>query len=206
MGALMKYFVGAFLVVVLITGYFLNKSNKEDAERLRRAEVAHQQKLEREKVDEAKAIQLSAQRQAEEAKTKALKLEKEKQDQNKRIQTNENEKLKAKEKNEKELQDFQVIFNKWMTQDSIASSTARVAVAAPVTELRKIRDELNSLEIKGCLVNSKSQLMSAMNDEILMFVYFMQNNASSIKKVEELKISYFNKLADAIESDTACRK
>lgn len=72
MGALMKYFVGAFLVVVLITGYFLNKSNKEDVERLKRAEVAHQQKLEREKVDEAKAIQLSAQRQAEEVKTKVL--------------------------------------------------------------------------------------------------------------------------------------
>lgn len=202
----MKYFVGAFLVVVLITGYFLNKSNKEDAERLKQAEIAHQQKLEQEKIDEAKSIQLFAQRQADETKIKALKLEKEKQDQNKRIQASEDEKNQAKEKNKKELQDFKVIFDKWMTQDNIASSTARIAVAAPVTELRKIRDELNSLQITGCLVNTKSQLISAMDDEILMFVYFMQNNASSIKKVEVLKISYFNKLADAIESDTACRK
>ncbi|UUS61830.1 MULTISPECIES: hypothetical protein [unclassified Acinetobacter] len=67
-------------VVVLIVGglfYFVNQSNKADIERLKQAEVAHQQKLEQEKVDEAKALQLSAQRQAELEKTKALKVEQE---------------------------------------------------------------------------------------------------------------------------------
>lgn len=69
----MKYFIGAFLVVVLITSYFLNKSNKEDAERLKQAEVAHQQKIEQEKqaeIDKKEAIvqeEIARQKHANEA-------------------------------------------------------------------------------------------------------------------------------------------
>ena len=196
------------VAAVLIVGglfYFINESNKADVERLKQAEVAHQQKLEQEKVDEAKALQLSAQRQAELEKTKALKAEKERQDQYHKVQNSEKARIAAKEKEENELKAFKIVFDKWMTQDNIASSTARVSIATPVTELRKIRDELNLLQITGCLVGAKSQLMSAMDDEILMFVYFMQNDIRSAKTMEKLKISYFNKLADAIEQNTACK-
>lgn len=47
------------VAAVLIVGglfYFINQSNKADVERLKQADVAHQQKLEQEKVDEAKAL------------------------------------------------------------------------------------------------------------------------------------------------------
>lgn len=197
------------VAAVLIVGglfYFINEINKADVERLKQAEVAHHLKLEQEKVDEAKALQLSAQRQAEVDKEKALKAEKERQDQFKKVQDSEKARIAENEKEERELKSFKVVFDKWMTQDNIASSTARISIAAPVTELRKIRDELNELKITGCLVGAKSELLSAMDDEILMFVYFMQNDIRSVKTIDELKISYLNKLAEAIKQNTACKK
>ena len=197
------------VATVLIVGglfYFINEINKADVKRLKQAEVAHHLKLEQEKVDEAKALQLSAQRQTEVDKEKALKAEKERQDQFKKVQDSEKARIAENEKEERELKSFKVVFDKWMTQDNIASSTARISIAAPVTELRKIRDELNELKITGCLVGAKSELLSAMDDEILMFVYFMQNDIRSVKTIDELKISYLNKLAEAIKQNTACKK
>lgn len=70
MGALnVKYVVGGFIVIVLIIGYFINQSNKEDMVRLKEAEIAQKQKLQDEiakKEAEAQEV-LNKQRQAEES-------------------------------------------------------------------------------------------------------------------------------------------
>lgn len=200
----MKYLI--IVAVVLIGGafYWMNQSNKQDAEYLKQQEIAHQQKLEQEKIDEAIASKMSAQRKAEAEKEKLAKLQQEQQMRNQQYQADQNAKIKDQEKAEKELKAFKEILNKWMTQDNIASSTSRIALSTPVTELRKIKDELNALKITGCLTNAKTQLLSAMDDEILMFVYFMQNNSSSSQMTEKLKISYANKLAEVIKQNTEC--
>lgn len=53
MGALIvKYAVGALIVIVLFVGYYINKSNKEDMVRLKQAEVEQKQRLEQNKIDE----------------------------------------------------------------------------------------------------------------------------------------------------------
>ena len=43
----MKYLLIGFLVLIVGAFYFMHQSNKADAERLKQAEIAHQQKLER---------------------------------------------------------------------------------------------------------------------------------------------------------------
>ena len=48
-GGRMKYGLIAAVIAVVALFYFMSQSNKADAERLKQAEIAHQQKLESEK-------------------------------------------------------------------------------------------------------------------------------------------------------------
>lgn len=70
---IMKYMVGGLIAIVLIIGYFINKSNKEDMARLKQAEVVQKQRIQDEKQaeiakKEAEAQEvLNKQRQAEES-------------------------------------------------------------------------------------------------------------------------------------------
>ena len=45
----MKYGLIGVIVIIIGLFYFMSQSNKADAERLKQAEIAHQQKLESEK-------------------------------------------------------------------------------------------------------------------------------------------------------------
>lgn len=67
----MKHILGALIVFVLLVGYFINKSNKEDQERIKQTQISQQQRLEQNKLDEAQSQKrLEEQRiQFEEAKT-----------------------------------------------------------------------------------------------------------------------------------------
>ncbi|MFN3074024.1 hypothetical protein ACK1JC_10445 [Acinetobacter sp. TY2] len=190
----MKYLVGVFIVLVLLMGYFINKNNMEDHERLKQAEITHQQKLEQEKL-------VAAQREKSRNIEIRLKQEKLAQDKLKAQQ----DQAKKIESEQQEYSAFTSLLSKWINQDNIAGSTARIAVSTPVTELRRIQDELKSLNISGCLGGAKAKLLDAMGDEISMYLYFMQNSINSDVKISELKISYYNKLAEAIESSTACK-
>ncbi len=53
----------------------MSQSNKADAERLKQAEIAHQQKLEQDKANEVNLEQASLARQVEAEKAKVLKAE-----------------------------------------------------------------------------------------------------------------------------------
>ncbi len=166
----------------------------EDHERLKQAEITHQQKLEQEKL-------VAAQREKSRNIEIRLKQEKLAQDKLKAQQ----DQAKKIESEQQEYSAFTSLLSKWINQDNIAGSTARIAVSTPVTELRRIQDELKSLNISGCLGGAKAKLLDAMGDEISMYLYFMQNSINSDVKISELKISYYNKLAEAIESSTACK-
>ena len=71
----MKYGLIAAVIAVVALFYFMSQSNKADAERLKQAEIAHQQKLEQDKANEANLEQASLARQVEAEKAKALKVE-----------------------------------------------------------------------------------------------------------------------------------
>ncbi|WP_180182833.1 hypothetical protein [Acinetobacter sp. YH01020] len=77
----MKYALLGLISVVVIAFYAMNQSNKADAERLKQAEMAHQQKLEQDKANEERLANEAKQR---EINAKAIRVEKD-QAQNKAI-------------------------------------------------------------------------------------------------------------------------
>lgn len=198
----MKYLI-IFLVVLMVGAWtYMYKSNQESKKRLEDAAQAYKEQ----QAQVASEIKADQEKYDKEEAHKKLALDKENKAVAKQRQIEENNLLKEKEKNKKELDAYEVVLRKWMQQDSIATSTARVALSTPVTELRKIRDELDKTEITGCLAEAKSSLLSSMDDEIMMFVYFMQNNVLNAKKKDELQVSSLNKMADSMNISNKCRK
>lgn len=61
----MKYLLAGVFVLILAFGVFAYKSNEADKERLKQAEIAHQQKLEQEKIDAANAAKSAAEKKAQ---------------------------------------------------------------------------------------------------------------------------------------------
>ncbi|WP_286934857.1 hypothetical protein [Acinetobacter sp. UBA6571] len=190
----MKYLIIGLLVLASGMFYFMHQSNKASAERLKQAEIAHQQKLEMEKQAEAEA------QKKHEMELKAKQAERKKIE-----QAAELEKAQKIEIEQQEYKLFMSLLAKWMSQDNIAGSTSRIAASAPVTELRKIHDELRSTNITGCLKDAKGKLLDAMNDDLTMYLYFMQNDIRGNLKIPDLKVSYLNKLSNAIELSTGCK-
>lgn len=80
----MKYALLGLIAVVVIAFYAMNQSNKADAERLKQAEIAHQQKLEQDKANEERLANEAKQREIEDDNAKAIRVEKD-QAQNKAI-------------------------------------------------------------------------------------------------------------------------
>lgn len=61
----MKYLFIGLLILASGMLYFMHQSNKASAERLKQAEIAHQQKLEQEKIDAANAAKSAAEKKAQ---------------------------------------------------------------------------------------------------------------------------------------------
>lgn len=70
----------AILAIVLIGGYFINKSNNADKERIKQAEIAQNQRLEQNKVDEAEIQKRLEIQKGEIESKKKLKAEQDKVD------------------------------------------------------------------------------------------------------------------------------
>lgn len=190
----MKYLLIALAILISGMLYFMHQSNKASAERLRQAEIAHQQKLEQERKAEA-----------ETQKKYEIELKLKQAEKKKIEQAAELEKSQKITVEQQEYKLFMSLLAKWMSQDNIAGSTSRIAASAPVTELRKIHDELRSTNITGCLKGAKSKLLDAMNDDLTMYLHFMQNDIKGNLEIPNLKANYLNKLSNAIELSTGCK-
>ena len=162
--------------------------------RLKQAEIAQSQRLEQNKVDEADAQK----RREIESRLKEAK----KRDAQQALELQRSQEIIVEQQ---EYKIFMSLLTKWMSQDNIAGSTARIAASAPVTELRKIHDELRSTNITGCLKGAKSKLLDAMNDDLTMYLYFMQNDIKGNLEIPNLKANYSNKLSAAIGLSTSCK-
>ena len=205
----MKYLLIGFLVLIVGAFYFMSESNKADAERLKQAEIAHQQKLEQQKLEAIQYEKDAELRRLQAEKAKALKAEQDKLNSQKQAQTFEQQqqaKLKEIQLKKDMLQKYMDISNNWSRADLIAGSTARVALGNQVTELRKIRESLQKEKFYDCLEPAKKDLLEAMDSAIFNYVYFMQNDIALWKKQTEEKINYYNKLASSLEIYTACKQ
>ncbi|MEV4848000.1 hypothetical protein [Acinetobacter lwoffii] len=74
----MKYLFIGLLILASGMLYFMHQSNKASAERLKQAEIAHQQRLEQNKVDEEKAKKSLEAQRIQTEKARALKAEQDK--------------------------------------------------------------------------------------------------------------------------------
>ena len=102
----MKYGLIGVIVIIIGLFYFMSQSNKADAERLKQAEIAHQQKLEQDKANQANLEQASLTRQAETEKAKILKADAE------RLKSESDAKKMEQAKQDKIKQDIKFIEDK----------------------------------------------------------------------------------------------
>ncbi|MCU4319394.1 hypothetical protein KTH44_09665 [Acinetobacter bereziniae] len=101
----MKYAVGALIIIVLLVGYFINKSNKDDVERLRQAEIAQKERLNQNKIDEENTQKrIEAERVRVESE-KALKIEQDKINSKKAYEEFEKSELNEKLKKIKNIEE-----------------------------------------------------------------------------------------------------
>lgn len=172
MGALIvKYAVGALIVIVLFVGYYINKSNKEDMVRLKQAESEQKQKI----ID-AQAIlnQEVAKKELKDAtdiKIKELQ-SKYMMDYLEAKKVVESPKITIAEKK------FYVdLAGRWSDAFSVAGSTSRIALSQPVKDMQQIKRDLESHSPKtDCEAKMKQELLKSYDFSINGFLQFMQKN------------------------------
>ena len=77
------------------------------------------------------------------------------------------------EANDKGVEQLNAIESRWDDAHTLASSTARIALATPVGELQNVKRDLEKLEVSECLIPAKEALSSYMNSNIANFLSFM---------------------------------
>lgn len=172
MGALrVKYLIGIFIVLVLLMGYFINKSNKEDAERLKQVEVMQQTK--------ANEAQIALKQEAENKELKANTDIKIKELQSKYMMDYlEAKKVIESSKMTKDDKKFYVdLAGRWSDAFRVAGSTSRIALSQPVKDMQQIKRDLESHSTKTeCEAKMKLELLKSYDYSIDGFLQFMQKN------------------------------
>lgn len=96
------------------------------------------------------------------------------------------------EAKDKGIDQLNTIENRWEDAHTLASSTARIALATPVSELQDIKRDLAKLEVSACLQPAKEALNSYMDSHIANFLSFMAD-ADAINFDSNTKIvEYFS--------------
>ncbi|KEC84214.1 hypothetical protein [Acinetobacter sp. ETR1] len=172
----MKYIVGALLIIVLLVGYFINKSNKEDMARLKKAEVEQQQKVKNEKY----TAELNLKIKEIQSKIDI--------DQNEAKKIIESEKISSDGK-----KFYSDLAGRWADAVKIASSTPRMALAQPVKELQNIRRDLEVRQTTNyCDEIVKQNLYKSFDYGVDGFIDFMQDNKFKSEMNSELSSKYMN--------------
>ena len=102
--------------------------------------------------------------------------------------------FEAKDKGFKQLN---TIENRWVDTFALASSTSRVALVTPVSQLQNIKHDLQSIELSECLNPAREALNSYMDMHINNFLKFMAN-----ENIGELKSN--TKLVEYLAIKTKC--
>lgn len=95
----------------------------------------------------------------------------------------------------------------WVDALTIATSTPRIGLAVPITNLQKIRQEVQALDVPQCLSESKGHLVKGMNEGLDGMLTFMRNDMHKYELEEftqnkaKLMAASF---AEYSKKDTAC--
>ncbi|HEE9891508.1 TPA: hypothetical protein R8G29_005003 [Citrobacter freundii] len=96
--------------------------------------------------------------------------------------------VEAKNKGVEELTNIE---NRWADAYTLASSTSRIALATPVSQLQEIKRDLLTTEVSECLKPATEALSSYMNMHINNFLYFMANENVSPSDSNPKLVEYF---------------
>ena len=132
----LKYISVGVLVVIIALFYFMHQSNEASAERLKQAEIAHQQKLEQEK----RAITQSQQEQSKKAQTD-VKI-KELQDKYSMDYLDAKKIIESLKMTQMDKDFYADLSGKWVDALNVAGATSRIALSQPVKDLQGIRRKL----------------------------------------------------------------
>lgn len=75
---------------------------------------------------------------------------------------------------------MKLIAQKWDDATQLASSTSRIALSGPVSQLQASMRDVQNLEIPSCMTPTRDALRSSMESTINGFVAFMGQKADSV--------------------------
>lgn len=74
---------------------------------------------------------------------------------------------------------FDDVMARWNDADRVAGSSARIALAQPVSALQALQREASQLNAPPCLAIGKDELKKAMRESVDGYIAFMQNTAKA---------------------------
>ena len=95
------------------------------------------------------------------------------------------------EAKDKGVEDLTKIENRWVDTYDLASSTSRIALATPVSQLQEVKRDLLAVEVSECLTPAKEALSAYMDMHIKNFLYFMANQNISSSESNPKLVEYF---------------
>lgn len=97
--------------------------------------------------------------------------------------------------------------SRWDDSISLAGSTARIQLAVPVSNLQELKNELNSTEVSDCLAPAKDKFSKYMDNQIQLFLGFMQDtNFQYSYKKDELKTESDKLINEYFKIKNECTK
>lgn len=167
----MKYLLIGILVVIIGAFYFMSESNKADAERLKQAEIAYQQKVDAEQAEIVKEQQAKLKKAETDILIKGLQ-EKYSMDYLDAKKIVESEKMSQKDR-----AFYADLASRWVDALNVAGATSRVALSQPVKDLQEIRRKLSEKQtMTYCEDRLKKELLKSYDFAIDGFLNFMHKN------------------------------
>ena len=182
----MKYGLLAAIAVIAIAFYFMSQSNKEDAERLKRAEIVHQQKIESERAAEldkqlgGTAIKKETIQQVVDAKL------------------TENPEVTPQQASE-----LNKIILEWMDAARVAGATSRIALSQPVSKMQEIKREISTKKYQGCAESTRLLYADAMTTNVEAYLTFMRGSDYELEAAKQM-IDYDKQLELAESEKSSC--
>lgn len=153
----MKYVLIGVLLIMGALFYLMSQSNKADAERLKQAEVAHQQRLEHEK-----AIELNKEYGGSPIDDDTVsKVVNAKMD-------------KSENFNPEHAKELGGIIQEWMDAATVAAATSRISLSQPVAKMQEIKRNISLKKFNGCVESTRLLYEGAMKTNIEAYLEFMR--------------------------------
>lgn len=182
----MKYGILAAIAIIAIAFYFMHQSNKADAERLKQAEIAHQQKLESEKAEQLdKELGGTAIKEETIKKVVDAKL------------------AESPEITTAQAIELNKIISEWMDAATVAGATSRIALSQPVSKMQEIKRSLSEKKYQGCAESTRLLYTDAMTTNIDAYLTFMRGSEYEYESAK-LMIDYKKQLEMAESEKSGC--